>query len=214
MRGAFILIAPLALLAGCGQAVDDDTEVTGRDATGEAGADPSGVAPAPPARMIADAAPVGNVRQRSVYGEFDLTVCTQLSEQEEGEGATWRCPGRDGVSLFVQSGDGRFDLDAGAENDKFQTVGAFNEIAETVEYRMANDEIVAVIFRYRDVSMQNSGRTVLAVEKVGTEAAPGCRVAQIGGGAVDANGQAQTIADRRAADFDCTQEPVYIGNAR
>ena len=209
MIRSIVLIAPVLLLAGCGETEQVD-EVPSVDAPGQADAVP----PAPPAGAGQTEA-VGNVRYRSAYGEFGLELCTQLSEQvEEGTGGTWRCPGRDGTALFVQSGDGRFDLDAGVDNDRFQSIGAFNEIADTIEYRSANDELFAIIFRYRDVTPGNGGRTVLAVEKVGRDGAPGCRVAQIGGGEADADGQAQTIADRRAASSDCANDPVIVGNAR
>ena len=113
----------------------------------------------------------------------------------------------------MQAGDGRFDLDAGVANDRFQTIGAFNEIAPRVEIRMDEGEPFAVIFRYRDVSLQSNNRSIIAVEKIGTEDAPGCRVAQIGGGAGAANMRAREVADL-AADDDagCDSEPQVIGD--
>ena len=140
-------------------------------------------------------------------------IALHQTQQEEGEGATYRCDPISGVPIFVQAGDGRFDLDAGVANDRFQTIGAFNEIAPRVEIRMDEGEPFAVIFRYRDVSLQSNNRSIIAVEKIGTEDAPGCRVAQIGGGAGAANMRAREVADL-AADDDagCDSEPQVIGD--
>lgn len=71
-----------------------------------------------------------------------------------------------------------------------------------------------MIFRYVDVTPQGEERTVLAVEKIGREGAFGCPVAQIAGDTPQANARARPIADERAEIFDCTKEPLYIGNAR
>lgn len=153
-------------------------------------------------------------RFTSQYITFDLDNCRMLSSQEEGEGATFRCSGYQNIPLFVQAGDGRFDVDAGVENDRFQTIGSFNEIAPRMEIRMDRDKPFAVIFRYRDVSMQSNNRTVLAVEKIGRRGSPGCRVGQIGGGFAAANVRAREIADTQAGDFDCSGEPQYLGDSR
>ena len=152
---------------------------------------------------------------RSAYTVFSTDNCdVTRRETEEGEGVWWRCPGREGVPLFVTVGDGRYDVDAGVENEQFQTVGAFNDLGDTVEWRLHEEKPVAVIFRYLDVTEEAGGRTVLAVEKVGRPGAPGCRVAQISGDTPNANREARRIADTQASDFDCAAEPEYIGNAR
>jgi len=114
----------------------------------------------------------------------------------------------------VQSGDDRFDLDAGVENEAFQAVDAFNDLGDAVEWRLRDERPVAVIFRYIDATGEADGRTVLAVEKVGRPGDPGCRVAQISGDTPQANREARRIADERAADFDCAGEPEYIGSAQ
>ena len=153
-------------------------------------------------------------RFSSVYGTLDLDECEVLSRQEEGEGATFRCPPINNVPIFVQSGDGRFDLDAGVANERFQTIGAFNEIAPRVEVRMDDGVPFAVIFRYQDASLQSNNRSVIAVETIGTEEAPGCRIAQIGGGAGAVNQRAREIADLAAdGETDCDAEPQVIGDA-
>ena len=153
-------------------------------------------------------------RFSSVYGTVDLDQCEVLSQQEEGESATFRCDPVADVPIFVQAGDGRFDLDAGAKNEQFQTISAFNEIAPRLEIRMDEGEPFAVIFRYRDVSLQSNNRSVLAVESIGSSDSPGCRIAQIGGGAGAANQRAREIADASAGEVDCSQEPQFIGDAR
>jgi hypothetical protein len=114
----------------------------------------------------------------------------------------------------VSEGDLRFDIDAGVPNANFQTILAFNDIGDTVEWRLREGAPFATIIRYRDVSSESGPRSVPAVDKIGRPGAPGCRVAQIAGETADANVRARAIADREAADFDCGEEPRYIGNAR
>jgi hypothetical protein len=152
----------------------------------------------------------------SRYTRFDLAACEILEEErEEGSYADYRCPGLAGYPLPVQEGDGRFDLDAGTNDDAFQTIGAFNDIGPTIEWRMRDDEPFAVIFRFLDRAMMDPGRTVLAVEKVGRPGAPGCRVAQIAGNTPDANARARALADRETAGFRCgVDEPTIVGEAR
>lgn len=202
------------------EAVPDDAEAAGEaDTAPDDGADLSdadGVNGTEATTDPEESTPDGSADERftSDYITFNLDNCRVLSTQEEGEGATFRCAGYEGIPLFVQAGDGRFDVDAGVENDLFDTIGAFNEIAPRMEIRMDRGEPFAVIFRYRDVSMESNNRTVLAVEKIGRRRSPGCRVGQIGGGFAAANVRAREIADRQAADFNCANEPQFIGDAR
>ncbi|QYU68106.1 hypothetical protein J4558_25215 [Leptolyngbya sp. 15MV] len=152
----------------------------------------------------------------SRYTRFDLAACELLREdREEGASADYRCPGLPGVPLLVQEGDGRFDLDAGIDDGGFQTIMAFNDIAETIEWRTRDGVPFAVIFRYLDRAMMDPGRTVLAVEKIGLPGQPGCRVAQIAGDTPQANERARALADRRVEPFRCgADEMVFIGAAR
>ncbi|WP_374407807.1 hypothetical protein [Pelagerythrobacter sp.] len=151
----------------------------------------------------------------SVYSDFDLAACRVTAEQPEGTGVDYACPGREGIPLFAHHGDGRFDLDAGVDGEEFMTIGAFNEIADRIEWRTNDGTPFAVIFRYRDVAPGSAGRTVLAIEKIGRAGAPGCRVAQIAGDTADANRVAREIADTRAAAFRCgTDEARIVGDAR
>jgi hypothetical protein len=152
----------------------------------------------------------------STYTVIDLEKCTLVSEQsEEGTSAEWRCAGFGDIPLIVEEGDGRFDVDAGVKNDRFETVGAFNSLGDTAEWRLRDGKPFAVIFRYLDATPEAKGRTVLAVEKIGSAAAPGCRVAQIAGDVPDANQVARDLADSNAADFACgSSEMALVGNAQ
>lgn len=209
LRTALPLALLAALLAACGdtEPVDPDRD----SATGENTAEPVPELLEALDEDAAEASP--DERFSSAYGTLDLEECEVTSQQEEGESATYRCDPIQGVPIFVQAGDGRFDLDAGVENDRFQTITAFNEISPRVEIRMDNGEPFAVIFRYRDVSLQSNNRTVLAVESIGTASSPGCRIAQIGYGASAANQRAREIADLSADSTECAANPQVIGDA-
>ena len=152
----------------------------------------------------------------SRYTALDIDGCDLVDRQVEGEGATWQCEGFNGIQYWVRTGDGRYDVDAGARDDgAFETLGAFNDLGDTLEWRLREEKPFAVIFRYRDVTQRSKGRTVLAVETIGTNEAPGCRVAQIAGGTPDANARARKLADERAGSFDCAADAmVLVGNAR
>ncbi len=195
-RYSLMACAALAL-ASCG----------GRDEAAD-----SADAPAPTAKQAElNAAP----QFASTYTEFDLTKCEVLSEErEEGSSAEYRCPGFGDLPLLVQEGDGRFDLDAGSDDGGFQTIGAFNDIGDTVEWRLKDGQPFAVIFRFLDVTEGARGRSVLAVETVGRPGKGACRVAQIAGNAPDANQKARELADAAAADaFVCSSQPERVGNA-
>ena len=151
----------------------------------------------------------------SSYTKLDLDKCRVLDKSTgEGSWIEFRCEGLQDIPLFVSEGDGRFDVDAGIKNGDFATIGAFNEIGDTIEWRLRDGKPFAVIFRYRDVSMGSGDRSVLAVETIGRDGVPGCRVAQIDGSSSNANRRAREIADTEAINFDCGKEPRYIGDAR
>lgn len=188
-----VLLLGAALLTACGSDAEPDASRAGRQG-GEAQS-MTGLA--------------------STYTTLDLDKCQLVDEEtEEGTGAEWRCAGFGEVPLIVEEGDGRFDVDAGIRNDRFETIGAFNSLGDNVEWRLRDGKPFAVIFRYLDATPEAKGRTVLAVEKVGAAAAPGCRVAQVAGDVPDANQVARDLADSNAADFTCgTSEMAVAGNA-
>ena len=209
MRFSCPILALAALLAACGSR-GDDSEPQGSGAETRSSPTPTGFA-------RPDLRPGTPLGFTSDYTDFDLSICDLIREnREEGSGAEYKCTGRMMLPIFVQEGDGRFDLDAYRDNDRFETIGAFNEIGDRLEWRKLDDRPIAVIFRYRDVTPESGGRTVLAVERIGrAEDDPGCRVAQVSGNTPNANIRARQIADAKAANFDCgSDETVIVGDAR
>ena len=158
--------------------------------------------------------PSSDARFTSAYTDVVLDDCTMIQSEEEGEWSLFKCPGYEGIPYWLAEGDLRTDVDAGVQNEKFQTIGAFNDIGARIEWRMDKGKPFAIIFRYRDTSMEGNGRSVLAIEKIGNEGDPGCRVAQIAGSTPNANVLAREIADSKTATFDCANDPEYIGSAR
>lgn len=206
---AFIVCANALVLAACSQ----DPQEHSRD---QEAAAPAANAPAQPAGEGKDAATAPDADgYASAYTDFNLAACRVTGENPEGASVEYACPGRADAPLFVHLGDGRFDLDAGADGEEFMTIGAFNELGDRLEWRTKHGAPFAVIFRYRDVAPHGEGRTVLAVETIGRPGAPGCRVAHVAGDTPDANGVARELADTVAEGFRCgTDEMRVIGDAR
>ncbi|MEL7691839.1 hypothetical protein [Citromicrobium bathyomarinum] len=207
------LFATLAV-AGCSSEPDPD----GADGTADDTSASHTASPAAQATGVEDT-PDGESSSgkgyTSSYTKLDLDKCRVLDKSTgEGSWIEFRCPGLQDIPLFVSEGDGRFDVDAGIKNGDFATISAFNEIGDTIEWRLRDGKPFAVIFRYRDVSMESAPRSVLAVETIGSDGVPGCRVAQIDGSTSSANQRAREIADSEAIGFDCGKEPQYIGDAR
>ena len=142
---------------------------------------------------------------RSAYTR--IADCETIERFEESGGAVQRCPGYDGVPLYVSRGDLRYDVDAGVRNGAFETPGGFNALGETVEWRLRGGRPVAVIVRYEVEGPGGTAaerRSDLAVVKVGGEGAPGCLVGYVPADAEpDQNTAARRLADRDAAGFDC-----------
>ena len=194
------------------------TACSDRDGSPEAIERPSQSEPVPRGGLAGEAEPtassdIADVRGGfgSRYTDLDLADCEQTDRTEEGASATWRCPGLDDATpLIVHTGDGRFDIDAGADNGRWESILAFNDLPNRVEWRMEGDAPVAIIYRLEDVSGMAGPRTVLLVEKPGAE---GCLVGRVAGSAPDANEEARRIAER-ASGFDCISgQPTEIGDA-
>jgi len=139
----------------------------------------------------------------SVYTELDLDACRVIEQVEEGESVRWRCPGHAGIPLFVGAGDGRFDVDAGADNEVWESIGEFNRPGPRVEWRLRGRVPVAIIFRLISVDPERPRRSVLMVKTIGRAGRPGCLIATIDGALPNANALARAQADRRAAGFRC-----------
>ena len=198
-----LIPALLLILSACDGGGSPAPEASSSQPSATQAAEPSAT-PAPPERFTSD------------YSRFSLEACTVTAEATEGESIDWRCPGRGGVLLFAHLGDHRMDLDAGDPTNDFASLGAFNDIGETIEWRFDRGTPVAVIFRYRDATPEGraAGRTVLAVEKVGREGTRGCRMAHVAGSVPEANAKAREFADR-AGEFACGKSEVtYLGDAR
>jgi len=173
---------------------------------------------APPSEPVADTPPVTDPAApadtasapdggpRSVYTDLDLDACETLKTYEDG-GVDLRCPGYDGIPLYVSDGDARMDIDAGVPNDVFTSQTAFNLLGDRVEWRIVDDAPVAIIVRYRmDVGDSHLPPLTdeLAVITIGTEGAPGCLIDWVHATAQPSpNEAARALADREAVGFEC-----------
>jgi hypothetical protein len=139
----------------------------------------------------------------SVYTALDLDRCRVTAQVEEGESVTQECPGHMTIPLIVSQGDGRFDIDAGADNEVWESLGPFNYPGPRVEWRMRGREVMAIIFRLISAAPERPGYSALLVETIGRAGRPGCLIARIDGRRADANEAARAVADARAATFRC-----------
>jgi hypothetical protein len=148
------------------------------------------------ALLLAGSAGAAPPRITSAYTTLDLDRCTRLDRGETPESTEWRCNGHRGVALFVQNGDDRYDVDAGAEDSDAIWADTFDYPGKTVEWRVSGGKPFAIIYRLVSANPEASRASTLVVETVGTRARPGCRVAMIPGAAAQANAKARAAADR------------------
>lgn len=134
----------------------------------------------------------------SAYTDLNLDRCKQLERGEEGDSAVWRCPGLRGVAIYIESGDGRYDIDAGTRDKDELWSGPFDDIPARVEWRLKSGKPFALIYRLTVVTPGLPRTSRLLVEKVGRGSIPGCRTADIPGATPDANLVARKAADRIA----------------
>jgi hypothetical protein len=139
----------------------------------------------------------------SVYTELNLDRCRTIEVIPEGESVRRRCPGLGAIPLFVNAGDGRFDVDAGVDNGEWESLGGFNEIGPRIEWRRALGRPFAIIYRLRLTSPEQPPGSTLIIETIGRRGAPGCQIATVDGALPDANARARAIADRRARTHRC-----------
>lgn len=149
------------------------------------------------------AAPATAQNVRSVYTDVDLQRCRILELIEEGGSVRRRCPGLGPVQLFVNEGDGRFDVDAGIDNDVWESLPGLNEIGGRIEWRLLGRRPFAIIYRLRLTATDQPPGSSLIVETIGRPGAPGCQIATVDGALPDANARARAIADRQARTFRC-----------
>ena len=139
----------------------------------------------------------------SVYTPLVLDRCTIVEERPEEEGFTrWRCPGRGAIPLFVSSGEGRFDIDAGIDSGQFEFFHTLNRPAPRLEWRMRGRVPVAIIYRLLLEPFESAPASVLIVKTIGRAGRPGCLIAAVNGTLPDANARARAAADR-APRFRC-----------
>lgn len=139
----------------------------------------------------------------SVYTPLILDRCRIVEERPEEEGFTrWRCPGHAAIPLFVSSGEGRFDIDAGLDSGEFEFFSTFNRPAPRVEWRMHGGVPVAIIYRLRLEPFESAPGSVLIVKTIGRAGRAGCRIATVDGTLPNANSLARAAADR-APHFRC-----------
>lgn len=139
----------------------------------------------------------------SVYTPLDLNRCTIVEERPEEEGFTrWRCPGHAAIPLFVSSGEGRFDIDAGLDSGEFEFFHTLNRPAPRVEWRMHGSEPVAIIYRLLLDPFESAPASVLIVKTIGRAGRAGCLIAAVDGTRPGANALARAAADR-APRFRC-----------
>jgi hypothetical protein len=161
---------------------------------------------------LAIAAPAAAQRATSAYTPLNTNRCQVLSQVEEGESISWRCPGRNGIALYVNSGDGRYELDVGVADDEWRSIGAFNQIGNNVEWRLRGGRPFAVIYRLTSVDPATDPNSMLIIETIGAPGRPGCEVGRVNALRADANARARAEADLRAAHFRCGRDqPSEIG---
>lgn len=148
-------------------------------------------------------APAAAQSATSAYTMLNLDRCRTLEVIEEGESVRRRCPGLAGIPLFVDAGDGRFDVDAGVDNDEWESLGGFNEAGPRIEWRLARGRPFAIIYRLRLTGPEQPPGSSLIVETIGRRGVPGCQIAIVDGALADANARARAIADRRARTHRC-----------
>ena len=147
-------------------------------------------------------APAAGQRPTSAYTPLNPDRCQVLHRETEGASVRWRCPGYAGVPLFLNSGDDRFDLDAGIDNEEWESLSPLNSPGPNVEWRLHRGRPVAIIYRLIPAPEAQMA-PALIVETIGRRGRPGCEIARINAHRADANERARTEADLRWNNFRC-----------
>ncbi|MCI4665948.1 MAG: hypothetical protein MRY74_14635 [Neomegalonema sp.] len=148
------------------------------------------------------AAPAAHAQEAtSAYTKLDLDKCERLDEpaaEEEGPGgASFKCRGDRGVPLYVSEGDLRFNVDVGKPDDGWISIGPFNTLGETVEWRYGPDgDLKAIIVRYHFSSDGVKSPSELAVITPAKDGRKSCYIAFVKPDAAPSqNEAAREIAD-------------------
>lgn len=153
----------------------------------------------------------------SVYTKLDLDNECSVIEADDF-GAMFACPGYKGIPVMVAEGDLRmfvsYGLDSTNEVAAQQTLGPFNTIGETIEWRLGSTEFgmapIATILRFFTDDGMGDKQQYLIVTKV--KMGETCQVARINASKhKDANQIARDVADTMVADFTCDNQPIEWG---
>lgn len=161
--------------------------------------------------------PAAAQKYDSAYTDVDLDACEVIEENEWG--ATWACEGFDGLPVRIAEGDLRFFVSYGvdAENEPAaqQTLPPFNSLGPKIEWRLTDEDggwvPFATILRFfvQREEGEDEGQ-ILVVTRV--EEGYTCHVAYIDALAnKNANELAREAADEMVRDFDCADEPEFVG---
>lgn len=156
----------------------------------------------------------------SVYTALELeTECSMPAppKDDEAGSAQWWCDGYRGIAVRVAEGDLRFFLgygrDAAIQCSSRQTLGAFNTIGTTLEWRLLREypghmTPVATILRYKTEMDGRAGEYLVVTRLDGTQA---CHMAYVDvREQADANALARLAADRFAPTFDCARDRPFM----
>jgi hypothetical protein len=156
----------------------------------------------------------------SVYTPLDLeTGCSMVegATDEEAGGGQWWCEGYRGIAVRVAEGDLRFFVgygrDAAEQCSSRQTLGAFNTIGTTLEWRLLREypghmTPVATILRYKTNVDGRTGEYLVVTRLDGAQA---CHMAYVDVRAQkDANALARVAADRFGPTFDCGRDRPFM----
>ncbi|MCW2309901.1 hypothetical protein [Rhodobium gokarnense] len=173
-----------------------------------------------PITLLAGAVGAEAAEIDSAYTKLDLNACPIIEQNlEEGSWTLVRCKGYRGRPVFVGEGDLRFfvwfDDKESEEPLRSQTLGPFNTIGETLEWRVrrvgGDWQPFATILRYRTSLDEDQDQgEVLVVSQIQPGAT--CHIAYVDVRSnPDANALARDAADRLAGSFDCADTPERIG---
>ena len=172
------------------------------------------------ALMISTQALGGN---KSVYTDFDLRTCKQLSPETSGEdgesSGVIECRGLKGLPVTFAEGDLRSFLAFGKNGEQHcafhQTFGGFNSTSNKIEWRLKNGKPVATIVRWTvsyDPADSTKSKTWLVVTKL--DKGNSCHMGYVEGGFPKANQKARDLADAWAEGFICkTGKTLSFANA-
>jgi hypothetical protein len=162
----------------------------------------------------------------SLYSSTAVRNCKQIDAAKNGEGE-WSvrlCAGISGQVVLVTEDDLRVTVSigpdrnaAGEEPASKQGFAPFNNVHDTLEWRMTQGRPFATIHRWFLSDSANpsaDGRPTQVAMLVVTRLSPACHVAYVDvhSNAI-ANAMARKAADEHARNFDCSKPPMVIGKS-